>query len=99
MHLEQMLTTLQAKVETMSPINDTMKFVMGDYVFHIDGRGNRNIVSTDDLHATSTIVTDADTFVQMKTGALNPVTALFAGKINIRGSYGLAFRFRHLLAN
>lgn len=98
MDIEKVFVEMQEKVKKMDPIKAKMKFVMGEYVFLIDGTGTGNVVSQhDDLNANCTVKTDLKTFEEMKSGRLDSITALLTGKINIDGSMGLAFQLRSLI--
>lgn len=96
--LELIFDDLREQVESMSPINAKMKFVMDEYIYTIDGTGNKNVVGTSDIEANCTVKTDLDTFFEMKEGKINPVAALMKGRVDIDGSMGLAFKMKGLLS-
>lgn len=98
MELTEIFDQMKVQVEDMDPIQAKMKLVMGEHIFLIDGTGERNIVSQDDVDANCVVKTDLNTFYKMKSGKLNPILALMEGKINIDGSMGLAFKMKSLLA-
>ena len=74
-----------------------LKFVLGEDVILIDGTGDSNIVSQNDEEAACTISTEADTFLQLKNGELNPMMAVMTGKVKIKGDMGLAMKLQSLI--
>jgi len=95
--IDQVFLEMQTKVKGMDPIQAKMKFKMDKHVFLIDGTGNENIVSQEDIEADCTVRTDVKTFQKMKSGNMDAIAALLIGKINIEGSMGLAFKLRSLI--
>jgi putative sterol carrier protein len=101
MDIEAIFEDMKIKVLAMKPIKSTIKFIVENYIFVIDGRGPKNIVyqNQDIPDVASTVITDRQTFFRMKRGELSPMTGLMTAKIDIEGSLGLAFRLKHLLTS
>jgi putative sterol carrier protein len=96
-----MIDTIIAKISeqaaSAAPIGDTIKFMIDDQAIVIDGTGDTNTVSQDDVEAACTISTTADTFAQLQSGDLNPMAAVMGGKVKIAGDMGLAMKLQSLL--
>lgn len=97
MDIETIFSALSTQAANVAPFGAKLKFVLGDNVILIDGTGDSNIVSTDDVEAACTISTDVDTFLQLKNGELNPMMAVMSGKIKIKGDMGLAMKLQSLI--
>jgi putative sterol carrier protein len=89
---------IQEDAENLAPINAKMKLVMGEYIFLIDGTGERNVISQENIEADCTIRTNVDTLLIMKRGYSDPVTELMEGNIDIDGDMGLAFKLKSLIS-
>lgn len=97
MSIESILSAISAQAANVAPFGAKLKFVMGDTILLIDGTGDSNIVSQDDVEAACTIIMDPDTFLQLKSGDLNPMMAVMSGKIKIKGDMGLAMKLQSLI--
>ncbi len=97
MSFENILSAVKAQAANVAPFGAKMKFVLGDNIILIDGTGNSNVVSQNDEEAACTISTDADTFMQLKSGELNPMMAVMSGKVKIKGDMGLAMKLQSLV--
>ena len=90
MGIESILEAITKQAANVAPFGAKLKFVLGEDVILIDGTGESNIVSQNDEEAACTISTEADTFLQLKNGELNPMMAVMTGKVKIKGDLGLA---------
>lgn len=97
MNIQSILDGVNAQAANVSPLGAKLKFVLGDDVIMIDGTGEKNIVTMEDGEANCTISTDAETFVQLKSGSLNPMMAVMTGKVKISGDMGLAMKLQSLI--
>jgi putative sterol carrier protein len=97
MSIESIYSALSAQAANVAPFGAKLKFVLGDSIILIDGTGDSNVVSQDDVEAACTISTDPDTFLQLKNGELNPMMAVMSGKIKIKGDMGLAMKLQSLI--
>jgi len=97
MSLESILSAITSQAANVAPFGAKMKFVLGEDIILIDGTGDSNIVSQNDEDAACTISTDADTFMQLKNGELNPMMAVMSGKVKIKGDMGLAMKLQSLV--
>lgn len=97
MNIESIISAISTQAANVSPLGAKLKFVLGDDVILIDGTGDKNIVSQNDEEAACVISTDAETFVKLQSGDLNPMMAVMSGKVKIKGDMGLAMKIQSLL--
>ena len=97
MSIESILSAITSQAANVAPFGAKMKFVLGEDIILIDGTGDSNVVSQNDEDAACTISTDADTFMQLKNGELNPMMAVMSGKVKIKGDMGLAMKLQSLV--
>ena len=97
MSIETILSAITAQAANVAPFGAKLKFVLGEDVILIDGTGDSNIVSQSDEEAACTISTDAETFMKLKNGELNPMMAVMSGKVKIKGDMGLAMKIQSLV--
>jgi putative sterol carrier protein len=97
MSFESILNAIKDQAANVAPFGAKLKFQLGEDIILIDGTGNSNIVSQNDEEAACTISTDADTFMQLKNGELNPMMAVMSGKVKIKGDMGLAMKLQSLI--
>ncbi|HLO56080.1 MAG TPA: SCP2 sterol-binding domain-containing protein [Saprospiraceae bacterium] len=97
MGIESILEAITKQAANVAPFGAKLKFVLGEDVILIDGTGDSNIVSQNDEEAACTISTEADTFMQLKNGELNPMMAVMTGKVKIKGDMGLAMKLQSLI--
>ncbi|MBK7634082.1 MAG: SCP2 sterol-binding domain-containing protein [Saprospiraceae bacterium] len=97
MSIESIFSAITTQAGNVAPFGAKLKFVMGDDIILIDGTGDTNVVSNEDVEAACTITMDADTFSQLKSGSLNPMMAVMSGKIKIKGDMGLAMKLQALI--
>jgi len=88
---------IRTQAENVSPLGAKLKFVLDDDVLFIDGTGDKNVVSTEDGEADTTIITSKETLLKLKSGDLNPMMAVMGGKVKIKGDMGLAMKLQSLL--
>ena len=97
MNKETVLSALQTQASNIEPIGAKIKFKLDEEAILIDGTGDSNIVSGDDLEADCVISTSMENFIKLKNGELNPMMAVMTGKIKIKGDMGLAMKLQSLI--
>lgn len=97
MSFETVLEKINAQANNVSPLDASVKFVLDEFVIHIDGTGDSNVVTTDDKDADCVISTDMETFEKLKAGKVNPMMAMMMGKIKIKGDMGIAMKLQSFL--
>ncbi len=95
--IDSIIAKITEQAVSAAPIGDTIKFMIDDQPIVIDGSGDTNQVSQEDVEASCTITTTADTFAQLQSGDLNPMAAVMGGKVKIAGDMGLAMKLQTLL--
>ena len=98
MSLDSILEKLNTQAQNISPIGSTVKFVLDEHTIHVDGNGDKNVVSSEDKDADCVITTSLETFNKLKSGELNPMMAVMTGKIKIKGDMGVAMKLQSLLS-
>ena len=97
MGIESILSAIKDQAANVAPFGAKLKFVLGQDIVLIDGMGDKNVVSQNDEDAACTISMEADTFLQLKNGELNPMMAVMSGKVKIKGDMGLAMKLQSLI--
>ncbi len=95
--IDEVINTIQAQAGNVDPIGASIKFVLDDKCIHLDGKGDSNVVTTEDKEADCVISTDMETFQKLQAGDLNPAMAVMTGKIKIKGDMGVAMKLQSLL--
>ncbi len=85
------------RAENADPLGGTLKFMVDKNAIFIDGNGDQNIVSMDDLEADCTITVSVEVLEKLRDGELNPMMAVMGGKIKIDGDMGLAMKVQSLM--
>ncbi len=88
------INLMASKADTLDA---TMKFVIGDNTYYIDGTGDENVVSNSTADADCTISMSESNFQKLIKGNLNPMTAVMMGKIKIKGDMSLAMKLQSLM--
>ncbi len=97
MDLDTILAGINAQAASASPIGASIKFQLDDKIIYVDGKGDTNVISTDDKEADCVIITTMDTFNKLQAGDLNPMMAVMSGKIKIKGDMSVAMKLQSLL--
>lgn len=97
MTFEVIVEEISKQAENVSPLGAKLKFVLDDDVLMIDGSGDKNVISTEDGEADTTIITSKENLIKLKNGSLNPMMAVMGGKVKIKGDMGLAMKLQSLL--
>ena len=97
MDISVILDQIRTQAEGVSPVGATFKFVLDEHIVFIDGTGDKNTVSSEDMDADCTITTSIETMQKLKSGDLNPMMAVMSGKVKIKGDMGLAMKLQSFL--
>ncbi len=92
-----MLEQIEEKANTIDPIGGSLKILIDDKCIHIDGKGDRNIVSSEDKDADCTIQSTMEVLDKLKNGKLNPALAVMTKKIKIKGDPSLVMKLQSLV--
>ena len=97
MNFSDISESIKEQAKKVSPLGGTFKIVLDENVVFVDGSGDENIVSFEDVDADCTITTSQAALVDMMNGDLNPMMATMTGKVKIKGDMGLAMKLQSLL--
>lgn len=97
MEYQEILEGVKNQAARTSPLGGTVKFVMDGKIIYIDGSGDTNIVSEEDIEANCLITTTLEDMGKMMSGQLNPMMATMMGKMKIKGDMGLAMKLQSLI--
>ena len=88
---------IKKQAEETPPIGGTIKFEIDEYKIHIDGTGDKNILTLSDEEAECIISTTKKTLAKLNDNKLNLITALMTKKIKVRGNMALLLKLQDLL--
>ena len=94
---QKVFDQFKERAENAAPLGGTLKFIVDDNAIFIDGNGDNNTVSMDDLEADCTITVSTEVLEKLRNGALNPMMAVMGGQIKIGGDMGLAMKVQSLM--
>lgn len=94
--LTQMIDKIRKGAAKAEPLGKTLKFDFENETLLIDGTGDSNIVSTENLPADCTVNISLENFKRLISGKLNPMSAVMTGKIKIDGDIGVAMKLQKL---
>ena len=97
MTIEDIVNGIQAKADGADPIGNSLKLGIGEKIVHIDGTGEKNIVTSEDKEADCVVSISEENFKDLVKGDLNPMMAFMSGKIKIKGDMGVAMKLQSLL--
>ena len=96
MEIEILRQNLAEKVKGVDPIGNTLKFNLDDDIMLVDGRGDRNIISGDDIEADCTITMSMETYLKLQRKEIKPFMATITGKIKVKGNIAVAQKLKQL---
>ena len=94
---QKVFEQFKEKAENASPLGGTIKFMVDENAVFIDGNGEQNTVSMDDLEADCTITVSSEVLKKLRDGELNPMMAVMGGQVKIDGDMGLAMKVQSLM--
>ncbi len=97
MSLEATTEALKKRADEAAPLNNTIKFVMGEGVIIIDGNNGSNQVSNDELEADCTVNLEKADLDAMLSGELAPMNAFMAGKLKVSGDMSVAMKLQSIV--
>jgi acyl-CoA dehydrogenase len=98
MSLESILGTITAKAENTPAIGQSILFDFGSEYLHLDGTGDKNVITTEKKDADCTVVVSLEDFKQLLSGDLNPMAAVMGGKVKIKGDMSVAMKLPQLFS-
>jgi putative sterol carrier protein len=94
---QKVFEQFKERAENASPLGGTLKFMVDQNAVFIDGNGDQNTVSMDDLESDCTITVSTEVLEKLRDGAINPMMAVMGGQIKIDGDMGLAIKVQSLM--
>jgi putative sterol carrier protein len=94
---QKVFEQFKEKAENAIPLGGTLKFMVDENAVFIDGKGEQNTVSMDDLEADCTITVSTEVLEKLRDGELNPMMAVMGGQVKIDGDMGLAMKVQSLM--
>ena len=94
---QKVFDQFKERAENATPLGGTLKFIVDNNAIFIDGNGDNNTVSMDDLEADCTITVSTEVLEKLRDGALNPMMAVMGGQIKIGGDMGLAMKVQSFM--
>lgn len=94
MSLAETTQNIQSQAANADALGSSLKFVFTDTegVVLLDGTGEENVVSNEDVEAQCTIKVAKEDLDAMLSGELNPMNAFMGGKMQIEGDMGVAMK-------
>ncbi len=94
---QKVFDQFKERAENASPLGGTLKFIVDGNTVFINGNGEQNNVSMEDLEADCTISVSTEVLEKLRDGELNPMMAVMGGQIKIDGDMGLAMKVQSLM--
>ena len=94
---QKIFEQFKERAKNATPLGGTLKFVVDGNSVFIDGNGEQNIVSMDDMDSECTITVSTEVLEKLRDGELNPMMAVMGGQIKIDGDMGLAMKVQSLM--
>lgn len=97
MKIDQIRLELAENIKKIDPIGKKLKFKLDDDIVVIDGSGEENILSEQDVEADCTITMSKETYGKLQRKEIKPMIATLTGKIKVKGDIGLAQKLKQLM--
>ena len=97
MKIDQIRLELAENIKKIDPIGKKLKFKLDDDIVVIDGSGEENILSEQDVEADCTISMSKETYGKLQRKEIKPMIATLTGKIKLKGDIGLAEKLKQLM--
>ena len=97
MDIEKVTEAFAGKLSTVDPIGGILKLKLDDKFITINGTGETNTITNEDIESDCTISASFENFLKLRDGSLNPMMALMQGKIKASGNKALALKLTSLL--
>lgn len=97
MNVQELTTFLQARAGEAPVMDLSIKLnLKGEGFVHVESRGEKNVVTNEDLPADCTVTISPKNFRKLIAGDLNPMMAMMTGKLKIDGDMSVAMKLQSL---
>ncbi|TAF67495.1 MAG: sterol-binding protein [Cytophagales bacterium] len=93
MSLEATTQKISGRAAATADLGSSVKFVFGEGVIYLDGKGG---ITNDNTDAACTVSMDIADFNAMLEGSLNPMSAFMGGKMRIDGDMSVAMKLQSI---
>ncbi len=90
--IHKLVEKLNLKAADSKPLGSTLKFDFGEDQLYIDGLGDNNVIKMDNAEAACLVEIASEDFLLLVDGKLDPMNAMMAGKMKIKGDMGVAMK-------
>lgn len=97
MNIAEIKDYVTKQADNIEPFGAKLKFNIDGETILLDGTGEKNVVSSDDVDSDCVLIMSADTFRKLKEGSLNAVMAVMGGSLKIKGDMSLAMKLQSVL--
>lgn len=98
MTIDQVTEEFRKAAPNMPTLGKSLKFQFDEGVVYLDLTGDEAKITNEDKEADTTIITSIETLDGLRKGKINPMSAVFSGKVKIKGDMGLAMKLQSLLS-
>lgn len=96
MNLETILDLVNQRAEKAGPLGNSIRFDLEGDSIHLDGKGDANVVSTEEKDADCIASLSKEDFHGLLSGTLDPMGAFMGGRIKIDGDMSVAMKLPSL---
>jgi len=97
MEIDQIRNELAEKILQIAPIGKTLKFLLDEDIMLIDGSGESNIMTADDIDADCTVTMSKETYLKLQQKKIKPMIATLKGQLKVKGDLGVARKLKELM--
>jgi putative sterol carrier protein len=88
---------LAVNIKKIDAIGKKLKFELDDDVLVIDGTGEENILSEENVPADCTVIMSKETYLKLQQKKIKPLIATLKGQLKVKGDLGLARKLKQLM--
>lgn len=88
---------LAVNIQKIDPIGKKLKFELDEDILVIDGTGDANTLSEQDVEADCTVIMSKETYLKLQQKKIKPLIATLKGKLKVKGDLGLARKLKQLM--
>lgn len=97
MGIDKIRKDLSVKVKEIDPIGKKLKFELDEHIMLIDGSGEENVISDDDIEADCTVIMSVETYLKLQRNEIKPMVATLTRKLKVKGDLSVARKLKQLM--